>query len=232
LGNCARCNSRAGELNPKPENPAWWNLGIAATALRDWDLARQAWISYGVRLPAGDGPIQADFGWAPVRIDPEGEPEVVWGRRIDPARVVIENIPFPESGHRHGDVVLHDGDPRGEREVDGRTYPVFNEIELWQASGIPTVVGELMCPEESDARAALDTCEAAGLKAEDWSGSVRILCRACSEGRPHRRHDSSGPPGWQQRRSFGFAAEAQAVRAVLEKWQARGHGRVASVFED
>src|SRR5919204_1203646 len=106
--NCARCNSRAGELNPKPENPAWWNLGIAATALRDWDLARQAWISYGVRLPAGDGPIEADFGWAPVRIDPEGEPEVVWGRRIDPARVVIENIPFPESGHRHGDVVLDD----------------------------------------------------------------------------------------------------------------------------
>src|SRR5919204_4032869 len=171
--NCARCNLRAAELDSRPEQPAWWNLGIAATALRDWELARRAWTRYGVKLPEGSGPIGGWFGWTPVRLDPGAEAEVVWGRRIDPARVVIENVPFPEVGRRYRDIVLHDGEPKGEREADGRMYHVFDEIELWQASGLPTVVGELICPEEGDAKAAVAICEQAGLKTEDWAGMVR-----------------------------------------------------------
>jgi hypothetical protein len=223
---------RAAELEPRPEQPAWWNLGIAATALRDWDLARRAWIAYGVRLPEAEGPIEADFGWTPVRIDPDGAAEVVWGRRIDPARIVIENVPLPESGHRYGDIVLHDGEPKGEREVDGRVYPVFDEIEIWQASDTPTLVAELECPHDGDARAALDLLEAAGFKAEDWLADVRVLCKACSEGRAHGRHDSAGPPGWQVARTFGIAGDAASVRPILERWEADGEGRRLSIVED
>ena len=37
------CNLRAAELEgPRSGEPAWWNLGIAATALSDWDVARRA----------------------------------------------------------------------------------------------------------------------------------------------------------------------------------------------
>lgn len=31
--------------------PDWWNVGIAATALQDWPLARRAWQAYGLRMP-------------------------------------------------------------------------------------------------------------------------------------------------------------------------------------
>src|SRR5919112_6641647 len=31
--------------------PDWWNVGIAATALQDWPLARRAWQAYGLRVP-------------------------------------------------------------------------------------------------------------------------------------------------------------------------------------
>lgn len=80
-----RCSLRAAELNPQREQPAWWNLGIAATALRDWATARKAWMGYGINIPPGEGPIEANFGRTPVRIGIPEPLEVVWCRRLDPA---------------------------------------------------------------------------------------------------------------------------------------------------
>jgi hypothetical protein len=37
------------------QDPTFWNLGIAATVLRDWATARDSWSGYGIDLPAGDG---------------------------------------------------------------------------------------------------------------------------------------------------------------------------------
>ncbi|MFD7512496.1 tetratricopeptide repeat protein, partial [Streptomyces sp. NPDC059853] len=77
--------------------PDWWNVGIAATALQDWPLARRAWQAYGLAVPGAgtvaDEPLGMDLGGAAVRLSPEGEAEVVWGRRLDPARIEIQNIP-------------------------------------------------------------------------------------------------------------------------------------------
>jgi tetratricopeptide (TPR) repeat protein len=47
---CRRCNLRAAELDPRKGQPAWWNLGIAATALGHWDTARRAWRGSGSRF--------------------------------------------------------------------------------------------------------------------------------------------------------------------------------------
>src|SRR5690606_13050084 len=125
-------------------------------------------------------------GGAAVRLSPEGEAEVVWGRRIDPARIEVQSIPLPSSGRRWGEVVLHDGVPRGERTtvaggLTGGTpsvFPVFDEIELWAPSSVPTwvVLIEAATPADRDAleRLAAD----AGYAAEDWSASVRLLCRS------------------------------------------------------
>ncbi len=41
-----------------------------------------------------------DLGPAPVRLAPDGHAEVVWGRRIDPARIVVVNVPTPDSGQK------------------------------------------------------------------------------------------------------------------------------------
>lgn len=80
--------------------PDWWNVGIAATALQDWPLARRAWQAYGLKVP-GNGaattePTGMELGSAAVRLSPEGEAEVVWGAyrpgpdrgAVDPAAVL------------------------------------------------------------------------------------------------------------------------------------------------
>jgi hypothetical protein len=98
---------------------AWWNLGIAATALHDWQEARRAWRGFGVDIPDGTGEVTIMPSVACVRLNPRESGEVVWGERIDPARTVVQNIPLPESGRRFRDIVLNDGAPNGTRTWEG-----------------------------------------------------------------------------------------------------------------
>src|SRR5947207_15567162 len=49
-------NRRAAAQDPSNQ-AAWWNMGIAATALGRWNLARSAWRGYGIKVPDGDGPV-------------------------------------------------------------------------------------------------------------------------------------------------------------------------------
>jgi hypothetical protein len=218
----ADANLRAVALHSEPGYPGWWNLGIAATALRDWELARRAWRAYGVDatdLPDATGPIELDWGSTPVRIfsaDRETV-EVVWGRRICPARIKIESIPFPASEHRWGEIVLHDGAPNGERVVGGQTYPVFDELERWSASEIPTLRADVRCLSEADAVALADAFEDAKFDAEDWSTNVRQLCKACSE-QELSSHDHAFPQGSPER-VFGIAAPLGIASRVLRGWR-------------
>ena len=70
-----------------------WNLAIAATALRDWSTARAVWGALGITIPPGDGPTDDSFGVAPVRLNPEEDPEVVWARRVYPCPRAIDKHP-------------------------------------------------------------------------------------------------------------------------------------------
>src|SRR5262245_7519247 len=92
-------NRRATTLDSENDG-AWWNLGSAATALGRWQSARHAWRSFGIDLPDGEGPIDFPCGYGPIRLNPDGDAEIVWAHRIDPARAELSNIPFPESGFR------------------------------------------------------------------------------------------------------------------------------------
>ena len=186
-------NLRATELEPDDE-ASWWNLGIAATALSKWSEARRAWAACGMQVPAGDGP--PDFGWGqtPVRLNPDTDGEVVWARRIDPARAQIVNVPLPKSGFRWGDIVLNDGAMEGERVVDGEAYPVFNVLQRWQPSPFRTFILEL-APIDGEALVELERCASdRGGAAEDWGTHTAILCRDCSYGRPHQHAEPSSNP--------------------------------------
>ena len=221
------CNERAARLISEglsddegdEGSPAWWNLGIAATALQRWDTARVAWQRYGIEVPDGEGELRLDFGPAPVRLDPGNSGEVVWGRRLDPTRVVIENVPTPSSGRHWGDIILHDGAPSGERELGGRVYGVFDEIELWRPSGIPTLEVDVTVADANDSRALEDAFGEAGLAAEDWTASIRMLCRQCSEGSPARSHEHPPVPYSTDRR-FGLAGSPDEARRLLSEWAA------------
>lgn len=198
------------------ERPEWWNIGIAATALHDWELAREAWTRYGIPLTSQTGEVIEDYGITPIRIaGSDGHLEVVWARRVCPTRARIVNVPFPASGHHYGDIVLHDGVPNGERTVGERTYPVFDEIELWSASGLPTTIASVSGFAEPGDREAFDVyLESIELPHENWS-NVRMLCRQCSEGNPSEQHshDAASHDG-----IFGFAATASEVTAALNSW--------------
>lgn len=185
----AECNLEAVRGDASDE-AAWWNLGIAATALEDWAQAREAWVRCGVRGPEGSGPIVMSFGLTPIRLLPQTRGEVVWCERIDPARAIIRNVPLPESGHLFGDLLLHDGAPNGTRMRHGVEVPVFDVLDRIQPSEYRTYI--LDVPGSSEEQRALlgDVAFDLGTAAEDWSQSVSFLCRRCSEGQPHERHDS------------------------------------------
>lgn len=229
--NARRCNLRSTTLEPVQGQPGWWNLGIAATALRDWPTARKAWTGYGIDIPPGDGPIEANFGRTPVRIGMPEPLEVVWCRRLDPARAQILNVPTPESAHRYGDIVLHDGEPKGQREFEGHVFSVFNELERWQPSDVPTTVVSLTCLTEGDALAATAMAAESGLICEDWTATFQWMCKACSEGLVHTQHDHAGDPRWRSQHLFGFAKDGDSVVRFLQVWADGGAGRAFGSIE-
>ena len=221
--------------------PAAWNLGITATARRDWALARQCWRDFGIPVGGtGSEPITEDFGLAPVRLNPPprfvgqaellvdgtpGDTEVVWGTRVDPARIQLVSVPLPGSGHRHGDVVLHDGDTQGTRRLGDEEVGVFNEIELWARSPRPTL-SLVVTATAGDAEQLVDALDAAGLAGEDWTTNVRMLCAACSNGSPGG-HDHPGRAAVDGERTIGISGRPDDAAAVLTAWLAAGPGRAA-----
>ncbi|MBM5572039.1 MULTISPECIES: hypothetical protein [Deefgea] len=218
-----RYNRRAAELNPEDE-AAWWNLGIAATALSDWATAALAWEFFGVTLDASTG-LAPDLklGSIPVRITQGDQVEVLWANRLDPARAQIVSVPMPDCGVRYHDIVLIDGAPRGTRELNGQQVPVFDWLEFWQRSNYSTYVLEANIPDELAVHTLDKLIKNLELAVEDWASNLRLLCKACSEGTPHEQHDQKGDvvSEWQPERQMGFAAlNDQALADVLDAWQA------------
>jgi tetratricopeptide (TPR) repeat protein len=223
-GESREFNRCAVELDPGDE-AANWNLAIAATALCDWRTAREVWHRLGMGIEPGDTPIDDDFGRALTRLEPEGSAEVVWGRRIDPVRLRIENVPLPGSGYRLGDVVLHDGASTGKRVSEGREYFVFNALMLHMPSRMTTFELEVEAASLEDLTALELAVETQGGYAEDWTARVRMLCKACSDGLPHEHDDAAaaGDKVWDPNRRIGIGAEdATALQAALEGWVAPG----------
>ncbi|MEW6280523.1 MAG: tetratricopeptide repeat protein [Candidatus Eremiobacterota bacterium] len=219
-----RFNLEARRLSPDDE-AARWNLGIAATALGEWEQAAAVWAEVGLPRPGGPGPWDYRLGLVPIRVNVEEAPEVVWCYRIDPARAEILNVPTPHSQRRCHDQLLTDGQPVGTRSHRGQEVPVFNEIQVLEASRLATFRLSVRCPSPEDSARLLKSLQDLGLDAEDWTDSVRALCRACSEGRPHDVHDRDLP--WTPEREFGVAAPPEAdLMPRLGPWDVLACDRV------
>ena len=210
------------------DNPAAWNLGIAATALGDWETARYAWTRYGVQgVSGGSEPINGAFGTAPIRLNPDrpslslqvvpdfGVTEVVWCRRLSPAHAAIVSVPMPESGHRFGDIVLHDGEPKGTRRNGEVEVSVFDEIDRLHCSEASTwqVLVESASP--GDTAVLGDLADHHDLGADDWS-AMRMLCSDCSHGPSDPDHQH--PPVSSGTLRLGLGGPEAAVAQFLEEW--------------
>lgn len=219
--NSVRSNRRAAEVDPTNQE-AFWNLGVAATAVEDWKTARWAWRGIGIDPGSGAGPPELQLGPSPIRLL---SGEVVWGDRIDPCRARIANVPLPESGHRWGDVVLHDVVPRGERQAWGKAWGVFDELIRMEPGPFVTLESEITAPTEQDSIQLKEAVAERGLAAEDWTASVRWICKTCSLGTPHEHTGNDLEPLCLPRRRYGFAGPESGVVALLEAWAAKVAGR-------
>lgn len=207
----ARVGDGAGE-------PAYWNLGIAATMVRDWATAREAWTKFGITLAPGEGEIEDGFGVACVRLDPDGEAEVVWVQRICPTRGRVLSVPFTD--RRFGEIVVHDGVPNGERRVGEHDYPVFDELALWQPSETATWRAQVTAPEEVDMRALSEAFSDRDLAMEPVD-SLTFHCKCCSEGPIEaERTVVTGA-----RDVLLAAPDEDTARDVLDAWANAGAGR-------
>ncbi len=225
-------NEKANEIDPTDE-AARWNLAIAATALRNWAVARRVWNDNGLDLDDGSGPIEMDFGMTPVRLNPDDDGEVVWATRIDPVRARIESVPLPESGYRYLDIVLHDGAAVGYREVGGMEYPVFNALELFEKSSFKTCVVRVSVNEQSDLERLEEMSAESRCEIEDWTANIRALCRQCSEGKPHEHHDQELQEEWHSERRIGVAYQSmEDVSKLFDMWQNSSGGTLQEVIDD
>jgi len=211
-------NTSANDLNPEDE-AARWNLGIAATALKDWVTARRVWKDNGITLEDGNGPIDDDFGITPVRLNPDGNGEVVWARRIDPVRAKILNVPLPESGYLPGDIVLHDGAAVGYRMYGEVEKPVFNVLGLFERSKHKTFKVKIHANEQKEIAELEELLEDHGMICEDWTTNYRVICHACSEGRPHQEHDTENESVWVSEHEIGVGTPSEELlRDAIRKW--------------
>ncbi|MFD0724270.1 tetratricopeptide repeat protein [Lysobacter brunescens] len=235
-----RHNLDAIALSEEIDEAAHWNAAIAAIALQDWATARRLWEACGIRVPEGEGPIVHDYGLAVARLHPWHGGETLWMQRIDPVRGRLLNVPLPESGHRYGDIVLHDGASTGHRSSGGHDYPVFNALERVIPSDFRTFVVFVRCRAEADI-AALSGASAPGLGLlEDWTSNLVNYCMRCSYGTPHRdaeMHDRAHEgdddgQGWMQERTLGIAAQSrQTVDHLLDAWRQGGRDREVDAIE-
>jgi hypothetical protein len=209
LGKKATARARRGQ-----EDPAFWNLGIAATIMRDWTTARDAWDGYGVTLPDGDGEIVEDFGMTAVRIGTPNGQEVLWAQRLCPARARVLSVPF-DPARRYGEVIVHDGAPNGERVVDGRRYPVFDELVCFEESDLATLSVTVTAAEPDDVDALLSAFQDRDLGAEVLGSGV-MLCKCCSEGSQTAQR-SAADNGSQ---TVLLAAPADEASGLLDAWRA------------
>ena len=144
-------------LNGKVVEAEHWNTATAATALSEWSRARSLWAACGVRVPKGTGPIEDDYGLSVVRLHRWLAGETEYARSVDPVRARILTVALPESGHRFGDIVPHDGAPTGFRVDDDRSkVAVLNELERSTPSAFQTDVVFLSCVRRDDLQARLD----------------------------------------------------------------------------
>jgi hypothetical protein len=172
-------------------------------------------------VPIQLNPAPRHPGQRPLLIDgAEHGPEVVWANRLGPAHAVITTVPLPESGHRYGDVLLHDGEPVGTRTLpDGSSVPVFDELERLVPGPHPTTAVTVTAPTAADLASLVDSLADAGLAAEDWTTSVRELCADHADGAPEAPTEPSGE------RSVGIAGEWAGAAEVLGRWAGSGGGR-------
>lgn len=159
---CLHYNKKAIALSPTLTG-SWWNLGIAATAMKKWKLAQSVWNKFGYQPPQ-------DRGITSIRLRHDGGLfEITGAELIDPARARIRNIPHPLSGCQYGDLVLIDGTLKGYHVSAGLKVPVYDFLCVVKPSNYQTYPCFLYDANEEAIHQLRKLCRQNDLGFENWS---------------------------------------------------------------
>jgi len=207
-------------LFDEEEMQAWTNLGLAATALKKWKTARQAWNHLGYEFKETDQSPDFDLGTMALYLNPLTRPEVVWARRLDPARAVVISIPQPGSGHRYGDIALFDPSSEGTQVAGSQRWPAYRALQSLKSSPYKTFSVLLLeaTPAQVDVLAQL--CGQENLGFDNWSASTHLYLPPALRERPefHLHH----LPRDKAPRNILVAMAAKSIRPlqrVLRNWE-------------
>ncbi|MFK7935129.1 MAG: tetratricopeptide repeat protein [Saprospiraceae bacterium] len=211
---------KAIEADPQ-DKESWCNLGIVATAMKRWQIARVAWNETGYDFnPKKETAIDAPMGSVPVRLNPNRQSEIIWATRIDPARAYIESIPHPQSGKRYRDLILIDGAEQGYRIVDNRRLPVYDELSVLQSSRYRTYAVELAEVTPNDIDVLDRLCLAADLGFDNWTKATRSVVAQQSGRLPEYYNDLLDEEWNGDAYVIGIAAKSEAeLLALLKNWE-------------
>ena len=165
---------RAVEHNPFDEN-LWETLGLAATALGEWETARYAWNQLGYHFKKSREALDLDLGIVPVRLNPQTQPEIVAARRIDPVRAIVESIPQPSSGRRYKDLILIENRPAGNLFHQNKKRAVHDEVQVLKLSPWHTFATLLHTNAQRDVDILANLCLEAGIGFDNWSNASRFF---------------------------------------------------------
>ena len=169
-------SQKAVEINPE-DKTARHILATAATALRRWKIAREAWNELGFDFKKSEKALDLDLGLIPVCINVKTKPEIVWARQIDPARARIESIPQPSSDHRWREEILIDNQPMAHRTLRGKRLPIYAELERVRLSPFQTYAVILETGQQKDVDILDGLCIDADVGFDNWSKATRQFWR-------------------------------------------------------
>lgn len=211
-------SQKAIEINPTEED-AWWNLAIAATALKKWQAASDAWNQLGYDVHDQKIRAETELQMIALRINRQ-QPEIVWARSLDPARARIESIPHPSSGRRYAEVVLHDGKQQGWYVADGKQFPVFDELQQVESSKYHTYAVLLDTPQRDAAETLGQLCYNEDLGFENWSNLTRLHIPENTNRLPEYYSTSFSTKEASEVQLVAIAAlNVRAVRRILQTWR-------------
>jgi hypothetical protein len=188
---------------------AWWNVGIAATALNKRRLAKSIWAKFG--QPGRMNQLVS------VKLTYTKQFEILGARQMDPARAQILNIPHPDSGRRYRDVVLIDNTIIGYHSSGFQRLPIYNELGIYKASTFSTFSCILHQADDKSISSLRQLCTNAGLGFELWSNASRAYTVKSSEYIPEYH---TFPVAGESELLVGLAAKREyQVLDVLESWK-------------
>lgn len=140
-------------------DPAYWNLGIAATIRRDWATARDAWSGSGFELPDGEGEITATSAWPASAWTPTANARSCgWNASARPAAVSSTSSPTTAS-------------ERNPPAASRPTCACCNEGTIHKEQGVHAGTRRvLLAAPEDEARRLLDRWAGATAVGRSWSG--------------------------------------------------------------